>query len=143
MKIEPTSSIDQIKNILASCSLPTEDIDASTAVKFFGIYHGEVLAAIVGLELYAGVGLLRSLAVLPEQRGTGAGKALVQHAEAVALQHGVEQLYLLTTTAEPYFLRLGYNLTPREKAPEPIQATSQFSGLCPASSAFLVKQLNT
>ena len=39
------------------------------------------------------------------------------------------------------FTALGYRLAAREEAPAAIQATSQFSGLCPATSAFLSRAL--
>ena len=142
MNIEQIKSIDEVKNLLASLDLPTEDLAPLTSVKFFGVLDVDSLVAVVGLELYGKVGLLRSLAVLPSRQTAGMGKQLVRHAEAIAMQYEVEKLYLLTTTAEAFFKRLAYQPALREGAPEPIRATSQFSGLCPASSAFLMKQLN-
>ena len=62
-------------------------------------------------------------------------------AERHARSRGVRELYLLTTTAERFFERLGYRRTGRENAPEAIRGTQEFSGLCPSSSAFLVKEL--
>jgi amino-acid N-acetyltransferase len=50
-------------------------------------------------------------------------------------------LYLLTTTADAFFRRLGYEQTARELAPPAIKATREFSSLCPSSSIFMVKQL--
>lgn len=141
MKIEPIESIEQVKRILMSSDLPTEDIVSPSCVQFFGILEDTNLLAIIGLELYGNVGLLRSLAVLPTSQQAGLGKRLVKHAESVAMQNGVEQLYLLTTTAESYFLQQGYNPTSRDDAPEAIKATSQFAGLCPDSAAFLAKTL--
>ena len=43
--------------------------------------------------------------------------------------------------AEPFFRRLGYERIAREVAPPEIQRTSEFSGICPVSSACMVKQL--
>jgi amino-acid N-acetyltransferase len=53
----------------------------------------------------------------------------------------VRNLYLLTTTAERYFKEHGYEAVDRASAPPDIQGTRQFAGLCPASSAFMVKAL--
>jgi amino-acid N-acetyltransferase len=65
----------------------------------------------------------------------------VDFAEAHAAPLGVESLYLLTTTADAFFSRLGYSPASREEAPSFIKNTSQFSGLCPASSVFMCKHL--
>jgi amino-acid N-acetyltransferase len=67
--------------------------------------------------------------------------ALVAQAERFAHSQGVSRVYLLTTTAEKFFDRLGYRKTDRESAPAPIRQTKEFSGLCPSSSAFMVKAL--
>jgi amino-acid N-acetyltransferase len=50
-------------------------------------------------------------------------------------------VYLLTTTAAPLFLRLGYSNLPRDAAPPAIKTSAEFAGICPASSAFMSKQL--
>jgi len=142
MTIEPLASIEPIKEVLRLCSLPTDDLNKLSTATFFGISEVGTLVAVVGLEHYGVVGLLRSLAVLPNYRKTGLGDKLVHHVESFAKQQGIEQLFLLTTTAEAYFQRLGYVTASRESAPETIKATSQFSGLCPASSAFLIKLLS-
>ncbi|HUF21287.1 MAG TPA: hypothetical protein VMP00_11095, partial [Burkholderiales bacterium] len=68
-------------------------------------------------------------------------RELVLFAESWSAAQGVESLFLLTTTADHFFLDLGYSLASRDNAPSSIQATSQFSSLCPASSAFLSKRV--
>jgi arsenate reductase len=85
--------------------------------------------------------LLRSLVVDAGRRGTGEGAALLRHAESQARARGVRTLYLLTTTAEPFFARHGYARAAREAAPPAIRATREFSGICPASSAFMSRDL--
>jgi amino-acid N-acetyltransferase len=65
----------------------------------------------------------------------------VSQAELHAKSQGAREIYLLTTTAERFFERLGYTRVPREAAPLAIQQTQEFSALCPSSSAFMVKQL--
>jgi amino-acid N-acetyltransferase len=106
-------------------------------------YSGSTAApeAIVGIELCGPDALLRSLAVEPALRAHGVGSDLVMHAEEYARARGARTIYLLTTTAEAFFRSRGYSLTPRESAPPAIRATSEFSGLCPATSAFLSKRL--
>jgi amino-acid N-acetyltransferase len=99
------------------------------------------VVALIGLEQYRSVGLLRSLAVTPSCRGQGVARELVSYIESFAASRGVESLCLLTTTVEVLFIKLGYHPTSRQEAPQAIQVTSQFSGLCPSSSAFLSKRL--
>ncbi len=52
-----------------------------------------------------------------------------------------ESIFLLTTTAEAFFKSRGYRRQIRATAPDAIRSSREFSDLCPASSAFLVKQL--
>jgi amino-acid N-acetyltransferase len=96
---------------------------------------------LVGLELYGTDALLRSLVVGENARGKGLGSTLVAHAEQYASTKGVRSLYLLTTTAEAFFKRLGYAQINRSQAPASIKETREFASLCPASSAFMMKAL--
>lgn len=141
MHIEPIPSIEEVTELLAENALPIADISGSSPLQFFGIRDDGALAAVVGLELYPPFGLLRSLAVRFSFRKRGLARELVSFAESWAAAQGVESLFLLTTTADQFFLGLGYSLASRDKAPSSIQATFQFSSLCPASSAFLSKRV--
>ncbi len=141
MNIEPLSSLDEILPVLTGCNLPVADISVSSPPQFFGFRVAGSMVAVVGLEQFESVGLLRSLAVSPGHRGRGLARELVRFVESFALSRGVESLFLLTTTAEAFFVALGYGPASRQAAPQVIQATPQFSGLCPSSSAFLSKRL--
>lgn len=99
------------------------------------------MVGVIGLEIYSAIGLLRSLAVAPSYRGRCLGRELVTYAESLSIDQGVGELYLLTSTAEKFFTRLGYRQASRSNAPAVIKRTSQFAGLCPASSAFMSKQI--
>ena len=77
----------------------------------------------------------------PQSRAAGIGSRLVAHAEDYAARHGVRSVYLLTTTAEGFFAARGYVRSERDDAPDSIRSTREFAGLCPASSAFMIKQL--
>lgn len=127
--------------LLAANDLPTSDLSGSPNVLLFGCTAACSLAGVVGLELYGEHGLLRSLAVTAAERGSGLGTFLTAHAERQAARHGVQSLYLLTITAPRFFDRLGYVHARRQEAPVVIASTSQFSGLCPSSSAFMMKRL--
>ena len=143
MNIFANPKLSAVKQLLSESSLPIEDITARHLQHFFGCGSGPELEGVIGLELFSEVALLRSLAVASSRRGTGVGSGLVAHAERHARDQGVQSLYLLTTTAEQFFLRRGYARIPRDEAPTAIRNTSEFSSICPASSSFMVKQLMT
>jgi len=128
--------------LLDRAGLPTADLTDEHMRNFF--YAGEAQAPIgvVGFELYAPDALLRSLVVAPAGRSFGVGTVLVYQVEVEAQAQGVRSMFLLTTTAEGFFRKLGYERLPREAAPAAIGSTSEFSNLCPASSAFMVKHLS-
>jgi amino-acid N-acetyltransferase len=130
-----------VKNLLSASGLPTADLTAKHMPYFFGYASDGELVGVVGLELFGAAALLRSLAVTEGLRGSGLGSRLVEHAERHARDQGVESLYLLTTTAETFFLRRGYVLVPRDEAPAAIKGSTEFAGICPAISAFMVKYL--
>jgi amino-acid N-acetyltransferase len=130
-----------VRRLLAEANLPTADVTAAHLEHFFGCGLQQAPKGIVGLELYGEHALLRSLAVDPDTRGRGCARALVEGAERHARRCGVRRLYLLTTTAADFFARLGYKRVEREKAPDSIRATSEFSTLCPSSSVLMLKEV--
>jgi mannose-6-phosphate isomerase-like protein (cupin superfamily) len=62
---------------------------------------------------------------------------MISHARLL----GIERLYLLTTTAERFFTRLGFQRCGRSDAPPEIQATSQFRSVCPTSAVCMARDL--
>jgi amino-acid N-acetyltransferase len=97
-------------------------------------YAGGQLAAVAGLELYGRVALLRSVAVAGPLRGRGIGERLVEAVKARARQLELGSLYLLTTTAAPFFSQQGFSLTARSAMPSALQASRELQGVCPASA---------
>ena len=132
---------DAVRQLLADVRLPTSDLTAAHLQHFIGCGSSEGLQGVIGLELYANVALLRSLAVAQSEQRRGLGRALLAQAESHAREHGAKDIYLLTTTAERFFARAGYERIARDAVPEAIRATSEFSTLCPASAAVMRKRL--
>jgi amino-acid N-acetyltransferase len=87
--------------------------------------------------------LLRSAVVSPEHRGTGNGRRLVELLLERAEEDGIEQLYLLTTTAEDYFPRFGFALTTRSTVPEAVKASAEFQGACPDTAIVMTLRIGT
>jgi amino-acid N-acetyltransferase len=134
-------SESDVKQLLAVCELPYEDITPAHLRHFLTVQGGSQLAGVVGLEFSGDVGLLRSLAVIEQYRGSGIGSQLVNDAEEYARSQGVKTLYLLTTTAEVFFAKRGYKQTDRKRAPRELQETAEFKNLCPASAVCMAKTL--
>lgn len=79
--------------------------------------------------------------VAPEARGRGLGAALVRERAAWAGARGLPRLWLLTTSAAPFFQGLGFEPASRAAAPPALQASAEFAGVCPASAACLAVDL--
>jgi amino-acid N-acetyltransferase len=127
--------------LLESHGLPVSDITDKHLEHFFFVGSDGSPSGVVGLELYDTAALLRSLVVGENARGDGLGSILVGYAEQYAATKGARSVYLLTTTAEAFFKRLGYEPVDRSQAPPSIKGTREFASLCPASSAFMMKRL--
>jgi amino-acid N-acetyltransferase len=130
-----------VATLLEAQGLPASDLTEAHLEHFFFTGTDDAPSALVGLEIYGEAALLRSLVVSSAARTQGLGSALVLHAEEYAAALDVRSIYLLTTTAETYFERRGYQRIDRAHAPASIQSTSEFASLCPASSAFMIKRL--
>lgn len=144
MKLRPAlpSEHQEIQALLSDNQLPVEDL-ATAAVEFIVAAEGEHVLGVVGLECFGDAGLLRSLAVARDQRGSGLGGALVRGAESLARERGLRQVVLLTLTAAPFFARRGYALTARESVPAAVRDSAEFRSICPASAACMTKALDS
>jgi amino-acid N-acetyltransferase len=134
MSIQPLGADEfpEVVALLSANGLPTSDLEAGAA-HFLGVRDSRGLEGIVAIQAYGAAGLLRSLAVRADRRGSGLGSALVLEAERLAAAHGVGSLYLLTSDAAGFFAHRGFAEVPREGAPQALRATAQFTSLCSAS----------
>lgn len=129
--------LPEVSALLVANGLPVADL--SPAIHFLGVRDDRGLEGIVGLERHGTDGLLRSLAVRPDRRGSGLGSALVLEVERLARSEGLASLYLLTTTAEPFFGHRGYTRIARDAAAPAIRESSEFASVCPTSAAVMRK----
>lgn len=132
---------NQVNKLLSSCNLMTEDIDFSKH-QVLGEFENNDLIAIAVLEVYGSFALLRSVAVTPLLKNKGVGSHIVKQAEGHAKKLNVQQLYLLTETANIFFNKLGYEQIDRSSVPKEILKTKQFAELCPQSAVCMTKKLN-
>ncbi|MBK6424116.1 MAG: GNAT family N-acetyltransferase [Gemmatimonadetes bacterium] len=132
--------LPEVSALLVANGLPVADL--SPAIHFLGVRDDRGLEGIVGLERHGTDGLLRSLAVRPDRRGSGLGSALVLEVERLARSEGLASLYLLTTTAEPFFAHRGYAPIPRDAVAPAIRASSEFASVCPTSASVMHKAVD-
>jgi GNAT superfamily N-acetyltransferase len=118
---------------LAQADLPVDDLEDDGAA-YFALPDSDGFG---GLVPYGQHGLLRSFVVAPAQRGSGLGALLLTRMVDRARFAGITDLWLLTTSAERFFGRHGFESVGRSMAPPCIAATRQFTGLCPASANFM------
>ena len=131
MRIERASPADApaVAALLSGAGLPLEGAVEALAMGVVARDGGAVVAA-AAVERYGRSGLLRSVVVAPDRRGTGLGRAVVAAAEALARDEGVRDLYLLTETAIDWFPRLGYGVVERELARAAVGESIEFTTVC-------------
>ena len=130
-----------IETLLRQAQLPTDGIERNPG-NFIVATENAALVGAAGFEKCGkDSGLLRSVAVLPEYRKRGIARELYRRVALQARCSRISALYLLTTTAQGYFARLGFAETSRIDAPQAIKETRQFRVSCPASAIFMCRSI--
>jgi amino-acid N-acetyltransferase len=132
----------KIKRFLKRNDLLHQDITASHLENFLLLWDASKLIGTVGLEIKGHCALLRSLAVDESYQKRGMASQLLGKIEQHAKSCNVNALYLLTMTAETFFLKRGYEKIRRDTAPASVQETEEFKSLCPDTAVCMVKYLN-
>jgi amino-acid N-acetyltransferase len=142
MNIVPASqnSFSAAIDLLKKNNLPTEDITPGT--QLFVVEDGDEVIATVAVEYDYNNALLRSLSVSEEKRKTGMGAELVSFIEDYVKKQGVQNVFLLTTTAADFFSKRGYKIIERSNVPDFIQNTTEYSVICASSSTLMKKELS-
>lgn len=141
MNIVPASqnSFTAAIDLLKKNNLPTEDITSGT--QLFVVEEGDEVVATVAVEYDYNDALLRSLSVSEEKRKSGIGAELVSFIEDYVQKQGVQNIFLLTTTAADFFSKRGYKIIDRSNVPDFIKNTKEYSVICALSSALMKKKL--
>ena len=123
-----------VRQLLANANLPIDGLEDQFGDRYaVAETQGQIIAA-EGVEVYDRWGLLRSAVVAPAHRGTGLGMRLTEERIGWARKQRLEALYLLTTTAAPFFGRLGFVEVARASAPAAVQTSREFATACPAGA---------
>ncbi len=132
-----TPSLDDlpaIEALVSQSELPTAVLREAFPSAYVVARRDGAIVGVAALEAHSDVGLLRSVAVERAERQRGTGIALVADRLAAARAASLSRVYLLTTTAAPFFRRFGFVDTPRATAPAALQRTPEFAALCPTSA---------
>jgi amino-acid N-acetyltransferase len=142
MKIRQATSRDlgAVESLLSANKLPVDGVKENFSSFVVADDRGEIAGAI-GLEKFGSVALLRSAVVSLEHRGSGVGRRLVEQVLEGAAEDGIEELFLLTTTAEEYFPRFGFARTTRSAVPAALKASAEFQGACPDTAIVMTRRI--
>lgn len=133
--------LPEVLQLLKLLDLPIEGVKEHFQ-NFFTMREDEMIVGCVGVEIYENIGLLRSIGIHPSFQGRGFGQQMVGRIEEFSVEKELNSIYLLTETAEKFFLNLGYNYVPREEVDVKIKQSIEFTTLCP-SSPVMVKEISS
>lgn len=133
--------LPEVRSLLQRLSLPLDGVDQHVKMMLVAREDGRVIGT-AALELYEDGALLRSVAVDPRQQGKRLGHELTEAALRLAAAHSADTVFLLTTTAEHFFPKFGFEPIARDDVPASIQASVEFRSACPASAIVMRKHLS-
>ena len=133
------SDLSIVESLLSASDLPLNGVRDNFS-DFIVAEKDDAIAGAIGLERFGSVALLRSAVVAPEYRGSGIGRQLVEELLERAEDAGIDELYLLTTTAENYFPRFGFTRTTRSAVPEAVKESAEFRGACPDTAVVMTRR---
>jgi len=140
LKSASSAQASDLINFLQKVNLPTSDLPTDLS-GFTLALDGEQIVGSAGMELFGNRGLLRSVAVAETHRNQQLGQLLFAAALNHARSHQVQQVFLITNSADQYFEKKGFQQLDRSDVPEEITQTKQFSALCPSSAVVMKLEL--
>lgn len=134
------SDLPAVRDLLARLDLPLDEIDDHVQTMIVAREEGQVVGT-AALEVYADGALLRSVAVDPARQGRRLGHQLIEAALRLARTRGAGTVFLLTTTAERFFPKFGFETIARDEVPASVLASVEFRSACPASATVMRMRL--
>jgi amino-acid N-acetyltransferase len=136
-----TADWPAVHDLLTEVGLPLDGAAGAFATGIIAT-EGDRVVGCAAIEPYDGSALLRSVAVVPDLRGSGVGASLVHDAEDLARDSGASSLILLTETAETWFSRLGYETIERTSVPADVAGSIEFETACSTSAVAMRRILS-
>ena len=132
--------IPHVLALLRKCDLPETGVVEGISGFVVAHANGELVGC-CGLEIYGSDGLLRSVAVCSRSRKQGIATSLLDDAFTRSIGGRLSAIFLLTTTAQSYFPRFGFEVFPRDRAPDGIRGSWEFQRGCSETAVFMRKVL--
>jgi amino-acid N-acetyltransferase len=134
--------LPEILGILQNRHLPPDGLPEHLATMLVARDNGRVVGS-AALEVYDDGVLLRSVAVVAGREHQGIGHELTNAALKLAATLRAPAVFLLTTTADAYFPRFGFERIERSAVPTSVQASVEFTSACPSAATVMRKPLST
>jgi amino-acid N-acetyltransferase len=134
------TDLPEVHALLERAHLPLDGVDEHVHTMVVARANATVVGT-PALELYADGALLRSVAVDPAFQGRTLGHQLTEAALRMARDRGVDTVFLLTTTAERFFPKFGFEPITRADVPASVRTSIEFISACPKSAVVMRKQL--
>ena len=134
------SDLDAVTSLLTENKLPIAGV-ADWIKDFFVAESNDRIVGSIGVERYGDYLLLRSAAVAPAEQGKGIGRGLVDAVLSDAEREGSKAVFLLTTTAEGYFLSFGFEHIDRASVPDDLGDSEELKGACPSSATVMRRMI--
>jgi amino-acid N-acetyltransferase len=131
----------EVLQLLSDRHLPVDDVEHHIDTMVVA-RDADRVVGVAALELYAGGALLRSVAVDSAVQGRRLGHQLTEAALSIASERGMDAVFLLTTTAEHFFPRFGFERIARAEVPDSVQASVEFQSACPGSAIVMRKRMS-
>jgi amino-acid N-acetyltransferase len=141
LEVATEADLPEVRRLLERQHLPLDGLDEHWRTMLVAKDGAQVVGT-AALELYADGALLRSVAVDSGHQARGLGRRLTGSALELARAHRIRNVFLLTTTAEGFFTRFGFETITRAAVPESVQASVEFRSACPASATVMRKRLD-
>ncbi len=127
--------------LMTALGLPTEGLDEQFGDGYVVAELGGEAIGLGGMEVYGDAGLLRSVGVTKAFQGTSIGRTIVEDRLGWARGRRLGAVFLLTETAPGFFERLGFKIVDRESFPPEVQASKEYSEVCPDTAVAMRLEL--
>jgi amino-acid N-acetyltransferase len=131
------ADLEAVSALLETAKLPLDGVAES--FENFVVAEGNWIDIVgaAGLEVYGRFSLLRSVVVAPGWQGYGVGRALTGEILSRARARNIDEVFLLTTTAENFFPSFGFQRIERADLPPELEQSAELTGACPASATVM------
>lgn len=127
---------DIVSELLQQNNLYTEGITEKN-VQFFAMYEEEIVLGIGAFTVCGEFAMLRSVCINHRYQKRGLGNVLCNQLFIKAKELGLENIYLLTDTAERFFKKQNFNRIKREELPKVLENNILVQSACSMNSVVM------